>query len=199
MRYLPNAITISRIALTPFLLGLLMVDALWARSGALLLFLLAAISDYVDGRLARRYGVRSRLGQFLDPLADKVLVLGTFMALAVLVPAIVPWWAVLIIALRDLLVTGLRTWAEARGHSVQTHALAKVKTALQLGFLVGMLLLLAVDKVPGPLGRSGRWALESPIPFLVLLLLLVITVYTGALYLFQQEKVTPAQMKGSSG
>ena len=199
MRYLPNAITISRIVLTPILLGLLMVDTLWARSGALLLFLLAAISDYVDGRLARRYGVRSRLGRFLDPLADKVLVLGTFMALAVLVPAVVPWWAVLVIALRDLLVTGLRTWAEARGRSVQTQALAKVKTALQLGFLIGMLLLLAADKVPGPLGNNGRWALESPIPFLILLLLLVITVYTGVLYLFQQEKVTPAQVKGSSG
>lgn len=196
MRYVPNVLTIARIVLTPFLLALLMMDSLWGRMSALLLFIIAAISDYLDGQLARRYGVGSRLGRFLDPFADKVLVLGVFATLAVLLPASVPWWAVLIIALRDIVVTGLRTWAEANDRSLRTLPMAKLKTALQLLFLFTMVTLLAAEQVPGRVGENGRWILESPAPFLFLLVVVIATVFTGGLYLFRMEKVTPAKIEG---
>ena len=72
MKFVPNALTISRIVVTPILLVLLFWDTLVGQGSALVLFILAAISDYFDGKLARTYGVPTRLGQFLDPFADKV-------------------------------------------------------------------------------------------------------------------------------
>ncbi|MEX1055160.1 MAG: CDP-alcohol phosphatidyltransferase family protein, partial [Rhodothermales bacterium] len=107
MKNVPNTLTITRIALTPVMLVFLMSNTLWGLTAALSLFVIGAISDWLDGKIARSYEVRSRLGQFLDPFADKVLVLGTFVCVAILVPQVIPWWAVAVIALRDAAVTGL--------------------------------------------------------------------------------------------
>ena len=94
LRYIPNLLTVGRILVTPLLLVLLSVQSQAGQMSAVFLFVLASLSDYYDGVLARRFGVRSRLGQYLDPLADKVLILGTFIALALEAPDLVPWWAV---------------------------------------------------------------------------------------------------------
>ncbi len=182
MRHLPNALTIARIALTPVLLVLLLSGTFTGQLAALGLFVAAAISDYLDGKLARSFRARSRLGQFLDPFADKVLVLGTFICLAVLLPEQVPWWAVGIIAARDLLVTGLRTWVEARGRSLRTLPMAKTKTTVQLVFLMGMLMLLVLRRLPGALGRYAEQILEGPLPLLLLIGLVALTVLTGLWY-----------------
>lgn len=201
MKFVPNAITISRIVLTPILLVLLFTGTLFGYAGALTLFVVAAISDYVDGQVARRYGVRSRLGQFLDPFADKVLVLGTFTALAVLLPALVPWWAVLLIALRDVGITALRMWAEARKRTLRTIPMAKAKTALQLTFLIGVLVLLTArhPRMPAVIAEAGRWMLDGPgaiIPFILLMLVVAVTVFTGLWYVFNKDYVSPAQFNG---
>ena len=79
MKHVPNALTIGRILVTPLALWGLATGTFWGQFTGASLFILAAISDYWDGKLARQYGVGSRIGQFLDPLADKVLVLGAFM------------------------------------------------------------------------------------------------------------------------
>ncbi len=196
MKNVPNALTISRIVLTPILLVLLFSGTLLGQVGALVLFILAALSDYLDGKLARSYGVRSRLGQFLDPFADKVLVLGTFIALSVMLPALVPWWAVALIALRDVAVTGLRMWVEAQGRTLRTIPMAKAKTSLQLAFLIGMLVLLAAQRLPGRLAELADGVLASAIPFVVLMVVVVVTVFTGVWYLLHQEYVPPAQFNG---
>jgi CDP-diacylglycerol--glycerol-3-phosphate 3-phosphatidyltransferase len=186
-RYLPNILTVTRILLTPVVLLLLATQTLWAQAGALVLLMLAAVSDYLDGKLARDMNVHSRLGQFLDPLADKVLVLGTFATLAVVRPDTVPWWAVGLIALRDVVITALRAWAEARGESLQTLPLAKSKTVAQFFFLVTMLVLLTARQLPGPLERSATWMLdESLIPYALLMVVVALTVATGALYFYYQ-------------
>ncbi len=196
MKYVPNTITIIRILVTPVLLVLLMTDTLWGNAWALGLFILASISDYLDGKLARYFGVHSRLGQFLDPIADKVLVLGTFVALAVLVPDAVAWWGVALIGLRDLMVTGLRAWAEANGRSVKTLGIAKAKTTVQLVFLIGMLILMTASKMGGPIGSFGRDALHSAIPYYVFLFVVLFTVATGAVYFFRMEHQPHTQANG---
>ena len=196
MRHIPNTLTITRILITPVLLVLLMSDTLWGQFWALVLFIIAAISDYLDGKIARSYQVRSRLGQFLDPFADKVLVLGTFAALALLIPSVVPWWAVLLIGLRDFAVTLQRTWAESRGRSIRTLVIAKAKTIVQLVFLILMLALVAAAKAPGVLGRTAVWLLSTPAPFIVLVGVVSFTVYTGLVYLFRQEYSSPAKLNG---
>jgi CDP-diacylglycerol--glycerol-3-phosphate 3-phosphatidyltransferase len=190
MRHLPNALTIARIALTPVLLVLLLGGTFTGQLVALGLFVAAAISDYLDGKLARSFRARSRLGQFLDPFADKVLVLGTFVCLAILLPEQVPWWAVGIIAARDLLVTGLRTWAEARGRSLRTLPLAKTKTTVQLVFLIGMLLLLVLRRLPGSVGYYAEQILEGPLPLWLLVGLVALTVLTGLWYVQGMWKQT---------
>lgn len=196
MRHVPNVLTITRILLTPVLLVLLMSNTLMGQAWAFFLFVIAAISDYLDGKIARSYKVRSRLGQFLDPFADKVLVLGTFAALAYIVPDVIPWWAVVLIALRDLMVTFLRTRAEARGRSIPTLGIARAKTLVQLIFLIAILLLLAVAKAPGSLGRLAASLLASPVPYILLLGVVLFTLITGAAYLLQKEYSSPAQPNG---
>ncbi len=187
MDYVPNAITISRIAITPVLLAFLFWDSLPGQAIALVLFVLAAISDYYDGWLARRLDVRSRLGQFLDPMADKVLVLGTLVALAVLVPAIVPWWAVAAIAARDIVITILRLKAVSAQRMLRTIPMAKTKTTMQLVFVITMLVLLTARHIPGILSNVSSWVLESIIPLILLLTVVAITVLTGIWYLARTE------------
>ncbi|MEM9663975.1 MAG: CDP-alcohol phosphatidyltransferase family protein, partial [Bacteroidota bacterium] len=167
-----------------------------ACAAALTLFVLAAISDYLDGVLARAYQTSSRIGQFLDPFADKVLVLGTFITLSFMRPDLVPWWAVALIALRDVGVTVLRSWAEANGRSIRTLPVAKLKTTLQLVFLIGVLAMLTLTKVSGWPQSVGIWVLDSIIPFLILMALVVLTAGTGVLYMFRLEYTRPADAEG---
>lgn len=117
-------------------------SATWAFA----IFCLAALTDAVDGRLARRLGQVTRLGTFLDPLADKLLVIGTLIPLQT--AGLVPAWVVVVIVARELAVTNLRAIASARGYSVGASVYGKVKTILQTLAAAGLLLLLAVPSLP---------------------------------------------------
>lgn len=201
MKHLPNALTIARIAVTPVFLVLLLSGTLTGQFVAAVLFILAAITDWLDGKVARRYGVRSRLGQFLDPLADKVLVLGAFFAFLFL-PADDAgerlaeswwWWAVALIALRDVAVTALRAWAERSGRSIQTRYAAKLKTTVQLTFLIAVQVFLVGSKLTrfdGWVGEVGAFAssvLYGPVTDVLLLVTVVLTLWTGARYFVRQQ------------
>lgn len=184
LRYLPNLLTVGRILVTPLLLLLLTIPSQAGQASAVVLFFLASVSDYYDGVLARRYQVRSRLGQYLDPLADKILVLGTFGMLAIEEPSVVPWWAVAVIALRDVAVTALRSWIEAGGRTLHTYRIAKAKTMLQLAFLFGVLVLRTLTFASPSLREPAVWLLrESPVPGIALAIVIGFTLATGALYL----------------
>lgn len=182
-RYIPNLLTIGRILVTPLLLLLLSVPSQAGQGSAVALFVLASLSDYYDGELARRFQIRSRLGQYLDPLADKILVLGTFGMLAFQEPAIVPWWAVAVIAARDLAVTGLRSWVEAGGKTLRTYRIAKAKTMLQLLFLFGILVLRTATHGSPPVREGAVWLLrESALPGVALAVVVGFTLVSGVLY-----------------
>jgi CDP-diacylglycerol--glycerol-3-phosphate 3-phosphatidyltransferase len=187
MKHVPNALTILRILVTPLLLYLLYRATLAGHFWALTLFVFAAISDWLDGKLARHYAVKSRLGQYLDPMADKILVLGTFIVLAIRFPELVPWWAVLVVASRDVAVTVLRSVFERRGLSLRTSSSAKWKTAAQLTYLIAFLLTLTLTHVPGAIGRSATGLMESTFYFWSLLAVAAITVYTGIQYFMNRK------------
>lgn len=198
MKHLPNALTVGRIIAAPVCLYLLWAGAFWEQFAGAALFIVAAITDWLDGQIARKYGVGSRLGQFLDPLADKILVLGAFFLVPFLEPigrglaapvgAWLPWLAIGAIAARDVAVTVLRTVYERRGRPLQTSTAAKWKTAWQLTFLITAFVFLAASHartLEGPLGTLGRFlyaTLASPAPLLFLLVTAAVTVYTGVLY-----------------
>ena len=183
MKYVPNALTITRIIVTPVLLVLLFSNTLTGYAWALGLFVYASISDHFDGKIARRYEVESSFGKYLDPLADKVLVLGTFIVLIFVLPELVPIWAVALIALRDVAVTGLRSWVRrTHGRSLRTIRIAKAKTTVQLVYLIGTLLLLTLSRITGPIGDQAMGILQSRALYWMLVFVAFVTVATGVVY-----------------
>ncbi|CAN5579278.1 CDP-diacylglycerol--glycerol-3-phosphate 3-phosphatidyltransferase [soil metagenome] len=204
MKHLPNALTIARIIAAPISLYLLLrYDSFGAWAAATVLFILAAITDYYDGKLARDLEARSRLGQFLDPLADKILVLGAFIALLFIDPvaAWIPWWAVALVLFRDVAVTGLRTYEESKGRVLKTSKGAKAKTAWQLTFLISTLVFLTftqlgtLDASLVPVSDFFLMVLDSPFTLVFVLVTVAVTVYTGVQYFVQGETETDFPVK----
>jgi len=139
---LPNALTVGRIAATPLIAALPLASSWPLRLVAFILFTAAAISDYIDGRLARSRKQETDLGRILDPLADKLLLVGTFVPMYLLAPAfpfITPFgtvglsiWIVVIVLGREVLMTLFRQAAKRRGVVIAAIGPAKWKTAFQL-------------------------------------------------------------------
>jgi CDP-diacylglycerol--glycerol-3-phosphate 3-phosphatidyltransferase len=138
---LPNLLSLLRIGLVPVLVALLAWATPAARVAAAACFLLACLTDFFDGWLARRRGITTVLGQFLDPLADKMIVCGVLIMLAA-VPAEprVPAWMVVVIVVRELAVTGLRTIASRGGVLLPALELGKYKMIFQMFALEGLIL-----------------------------------------------------------
>jgi|DEB0MinimDraft_6_1074348.scaffolds.fasta_scaffold12119_2 CDP-diacylglycerol--glycerol-3-phosphate 3-phosphatidyltransferase len=196
MKHVPNVLTITRMVVTPILLLLLFADTLAAQAWALGLFVYASISDWADGQLARRFGAGSRLGQFLDPIADKVLVLGTFLALVFVLPEDVRWWLVMIIALRDAAVTGYRVHLKRRGRVLTTSRNAKWKTAVQLTFLIAVLLLMTAARTVEPFIGWMQVLFASGAIFWALVVVTLVTVWTGLDYFINPSISTDDKADG---
>ena len=169
-----NALTLARIALIAPFVAFFLTNAPWNMTAALVIFLIAALTDFLDGRIARARGETSALGAALDPLADKLLIAAALVLLVrngvIAGPGVI---AVLMIILREILVSGLREAVSGRGGALPVTGLAKWKTTAQLA-AVGALLAAA----PGGLvGDPLR-------PYAVGLLWLagVLTFWTGADY-----------------
>src|SRR5262245_19120929 len=146
---LPNLLSLLRIALVPVLVVTLGWPAPGARAVAAGWFLLACLTDFLDGWLARRHGLTTALGQLLDPLADKLIVAAALIMLAALPPEPrVPAWMATVIVLRELAVTGLRGIASSGGVLLPAQELGKYKMIFQM-FAVFALLLHYPYEVPG--------------------------------------------------
>jgi CDP-diacylglycerol--glycerol-3-phosphate 3-phosphatidyltransferase len=128
----PNVITLLRFASAPVLVCLLLHTGPLAAALAAAVFLLATVSDFLDGYIARSYGSGTTLGKFLDPLADKVVVISALVMLAGMprTPR-VPAWIVAVLVAREMMVTGLRAIAAAEGMVVGAEELGKYKMVLQ--------------------------------------------------------------------
>lgn len=157
---LPNTLTFLRILAVPVIVALLLVGGGTARGAAFILFILAAVTDYLDGYLARRMSTQTSLGRLLDPIADKVLVGAVLLTLAgigslgklALIPAV-------LILCRELVVTGLREFMAEHGTTLHVTQLAKWKTMVQL---VALAILILGDAGPPAIpvqeiGIAGLW------------------------------------------
>ncbi len=135
---LPNLLTLARIAAIPLLVIIMLADTREAGLWAAAVFGLAAVTDFIDGWLARKWEVVTVLGKFLDPLADKLIVMA---ALIMLIPqGRVPAWAVFLLLAREMVVTGLRSIASSEGIVIDASDLGKVKTIYQMVAIPGLLL-----------------------------------------------------------
>ncbi|MBU0528631.1 CDP-diacylglycerol--glycerol-3-phosphate 3-phosphatidyltransferase, partial [bacterium] len=133
----PNVLTIFRILLTPLFIICLFYDYPYARLWALVIFIVASITDAFDGHYARKLNQVTRHGKFLDPLADKILVSSAFISFAIM--DLVPFWMVGLIIFRDLFVTGLRMVMESQGLTMITSKIAKAKTTTQISVIIFIL------------------------------------------------------------
>ena len=136
----------SRIVMIPLLLWILSPHFPWQgplgtqESLAAILFVLASITDGVDGYLARKRGQITTMGMLLDPLADKIMVTGALIALVAYVPGIVKVWITVVIIGREFLISGLRSIAASEGFTIQASDLGKLKTVVQIVFVVSSIL-----------------------------------------------------------
>ena len=164
---IPNLITLARILLVPVVVWAIASNQMLF---AFMLFAAAGVSDAVDGLLAKRFGMASELGAYLDPLADKVLIVSIYVSLGI-VDAL-PRWLVILVVSRDLLIVGgvLFSWLLGKPVSVKPHPVSKANTAAQL-LLVGLVL--------AALGFSfdAGWALALTMGAVAALTLASVAVY----------------------
>jgi len=183
LRDVPNVLTVLRLVAVPAIVALLIADSgaegglRWA---ALALFVLAGVTDWLDGFLARRWGVVSSFGKLADPLADKALVLAALVMLAAM--SEVPWWPLFVVAIREIGVT-LGRLAVARDVVIPASAGGKLKTALQMLAL----LLLLIPGVTGWLDTVGFWVLVASV---------IVAVVTGLDYAWRIARL--ARTRGAA-
>jgi CDP-diacylglycerol--glycerol-3-phosphate 3-phosphatidyltransferase len=135
---LPNKITMVRIILIPFFVAAMLVDFPLHQPIALVIFIVAAVSDAVDGHLARSRNLITDFGKFMDPLADKLLVCSAFICLVEL--QLIPSWVVIVIIAREFAITGLRTLAANDGVVIAASKWGKAKTMSQMIAICALLL-----------------------------------------------------------
>jgi CDP-diacylglycerol--glycerol-3-phosphate 3-phosphatidyltransferase len=183
---IPNILTLMRIAAIPLMVMLLMTGERGASFWAAALFSAASFTDWLDGYLARRMKIVTVFGKFLDPIADKLLVMA---ALIMIIPlGRVPAWIVLVILGREIIITGLRGIASSEGIVIEASELGKFKTIFQIVAIIGLLL-----------HYDYRWCFSTEHPLLLanmhnvgmfyLWIALVITVWSGVDYLFKFVRV----------
>ncbi len=184
---IPNLLTIFRILLTPIFIICLFYDNPYARLWALVIFIVASITDAFDGHYARKYDQVTRHGKFLDPLADKILVSSAFISFAIM--KLVPFWMVTLIIFRDLFVTGLRMAMESQGLTMITSKFAKAKTTTQISVIIFILLFLGVQIFHFKwLIVTINFIIENRLIYYLALIATILTIWTGISYLFKNRK-----------
>ncbi|PIQ90847.1 MAG: CDP-diacylglycerol--glycerol-3-phosphate 3-phosphatidyltransferase [Candidatus Omnitrophica bacterium CG11_big_fil_rev_8_21_14_0_20_41_12] len=189
---LANKITMLRIILT-FVFALLFLPALdkiwWTKLLALVIFIFAAVSDFLDGFIAKRRNMVTDFGRFMDPIADKILVLTAFAAFVQL--QLIDAWMFMIIVSREILITSLRLFALNKGKVLSAARAGKHKTVLQMLVIFTILGFILLKEV---VLKYFTWnpAWESVFRqgiFYLMLLTVALTLYSGLSYLWDNRKI----------
>ncbi len=184
----PNQLTLLRIVLTPVFAWFLLSENPVFRQISLGIFIVAALTDWYDGWIARRMGYISRWGKFLDPLADKILSSAALLAYVSL--GLVSGWMVWIVIIRDFLITGLRSYAEYHDRPIVTTKGAQAKTFGEFVVIYYILILYVARNTPSVYQEFGPTIdslMDSHVLFGMMLLVTLSTVGTGIAYLFDNR------------
>ena len=167
---IPNLITLGRILLVPIVVWAIATGRMQL---AFLLFLAAAISDGVDGFLAKRFGMTTELGAYLDPLADKILIVSIYVTLGI--TQVVPLWIVILVASRDFMIIGaiILSWLVDMPVAIRPHTVSRLNTAVQIIYACLVL------------ASHGYQFNAEPLLTLVMVLVAILTSLSVALYLAQ--------------
>lgn len=172
---LPNKLTILRIVLIPIFISLFLYSqSVAGKILCVVFFILASVTDFIDGYIARKYNLVSDFGKFADPLADKMLVTAALICLC-FTGSLNPWY-VIIITFREFMVTGIRILAISDGKVIAAGMSGKIKTVIQLFAIIAML----IDRI---------YVLPFYTSFILMTLAVIMTVYSGAEYLIQNANL----------
>lgn len=180
VRSLPNMLGLGRIAATPVIMALLLVDGRGTDLAAGIVFAVAGFSDFLDGRIARSRNQVSPLGVFMDLAADKVLVAGVLIAMVEI--GLVPTWIAAVILIREFIVQAVRQLAAADAVVISAGGLGKAKTLATLAGL-GFLFLAADAATGGPMAGTGTGELFDALGHGTLIVAAALTVVSGLEYL----------------
>ena len=183
---LPNLLTLIRLGLSVLLVISLSVQYPAHLAAALLVFLLASLTDYLDGVIARKFDLVTDFGKLMDPLADKVLTASAFICL---IPyQALPAWAVIIIISREFLITGLRLLASSKGIILPAEKLGKHKTAWQMITIIFFLALLAARdfSIASSAAVNLLWVYGGMI---LVTLTVGLTLFSGSAYLWKNRRL----------
>ena len=175
-----NAITVLRILMVPLFIWIFLMDGTAARLWAAVIFVVAALTDRLDGYLARSRGLITNLGKILDPIADKSLVVAALVLLSM--DGLVPWWVTILIIVRELGITILRFFMIRRAVMAASKG-GKIKTTLQMVFIVGMLVPWTAI-LPGALAAFFVYT-----TIVVMYLAVAVTVVTGLQYVLDAQRI----------
>ncbi|HGY54470.1 MAG TPA: CDP-diacylglycerol--glycerol-3-phosphate 3-phosphatidyltransferase [Caldithrix abyssi] len=177
---IPNQLTLIRIALTPLFAFYFLQGKAESTLIATIIFFVASFTDWYDGYIARRFNLITRWGQFMDPLADKILISTVLVCFAI--QDLVFWWMILVIVIRDAIVTFLRSFALSIGKPIITSVLAKWKTFLQMFATFAILVYINFPQLPSIhlADAENPWLLWTTLLFSVVVLL---TTISGIQYL----------------
>lgn len=185
----PNQLTFLRILLTPVFLVFLLSSSPILRQWSLAVFILAALTDWYDGWVARRWGYVTRWGAFFDPFADKIVTSAALIAYAYL--GLVSAWMVWIIVIRDIVITLLRSYAEYKGKPVSTSKLDKTKTFMQF-VIIDYLLILYVAQNALLIRENYSELIQSllnySLIYSMMLAITALTVWTGVIHIIDNWK-----------
>jgi len=187
-----NRLTLGRLALT--ILFVVALNSSWhyGRTAALLIFLIAGVTDFIDGEIARRYGIITNFGKLMDPLVDKIMMAAAFISLVPL--KAVPAWAATAVVARDFLITGLRLMASAKGRVLPAERLGKQKTSWQVITVIFFLGLLSIAELHHATETSAWWvrAWHQAGPVLVWVTV-ALTVYSGLGYTWHHRDLIASE------
>lgn len=185
---LPTQLTVLRIVLTPIFLLLVFYNGFQYKIFSFIVYTIASLTDWYDGYYARKLGTISTWGKFLDPLADKILVSAAFIAFYIL--GYIQLWIVVVIVVRDFLITGLRSYALFKKKPVVTSSLARAKTFLQMTSVYVIFVFLLFDHLAAVRGTQFQIInFLHKIYFIDKLMIVVVllTVYTAMHYFVENR------------
>ncbi|MDR2676534.1 MAG: CDP-diacylglycerol--glycerol-3-phosphate 3-phosphatidyltransferase [Endomicrobium sp.] len=191
---LPNKLTVARMCIVPLFIFFMEMRGIYNNILALFVFCIAAITDFLDGQIARRNKAMTATGALLDPLADKLLIFAAFICFVGIPSLGIPAWMVIIIVAREFLITGLRSVAVPKNMIVSADKSGKFKTTSQMIVIILILTVLIMNELLYSFISNNRVCyscviLLRKLPFWATVVATIFTIYSGLNYVWKYRRL----------
>lgn len=181
---LPNKLTVARLIMTPFFLAALLIEFPHHFLVALIIFCLASLTDYIDGNMARKCGLVTDFGKFLDPLADKMLTTAAFLGFIHLGIGYGVTWITFIVLIREFLITSLRLVSAGKGNVIAANIWGKLKTVSQM---LAIIIAIGGRYIVSFSACASYANVVDIVTNVMLWISAILTVISGGIYVYQNK------------